>query len=176
MALDRQEVLEHAFAILRDHGLASLTMRRLAADLGVVPGALYWHVASKQELLASVAGLIFAAVPAVDAAKDPVVAAREIRTALLAVRDGAEVVSFALALDPDGCRPLRWLTDAFAATLRPQQAAWAARTLLFYVLGAVAEEQNRAELVRAGVRAGEVAPLGDDAFNYGLRSIIDGVA
>src|SRR5580704_7670017 len=55
MALSRTQIVEAAYAMLREHGLAGLSMRRLAQDLGVQAGALYYHVASKQDLLAAVA-------------------------------------------------------------------------------------------------------------------------
>lgn len=40
-----------AIAIIDDHSMANLTMRRLAAELGVDPMALYRHVANKEALL-----------------------------------------------------------------------------------------------------------------------------
>jgi AcrR family transcriptional regulator len=49
--LTRERVLEAAVAAADRDGVASLTMRRLAAELGVVPMALYKHVANKEELL-----------------------------------------------------------------------------------------------------------------------------
>ena len=47
----RVDVIDHAIGVLDEHGLAELSMRRLAADLGVRPSALYHHVANKEELL-----------------------------------------------------------------------------------------------------------------------------
>ena len=55
MALDRSQVVDAAWHILQTYGLGDLSMRRLARGLGVQPGALYWHVANKQELLAVLA-------------------------------------------------------------------------------------------------------------------------
>jgi AcrR family transcriptional regulator len=49
--LSRQRVLETAVALADDAGLDAVSMRRLAQELGVVPMALYKHVASKDELL-----------------------------------------------------------------------------------------------------------------------------
>src|SRR5687767_6257871 len=49
--LTRERVLEAAVEAADRDGVASLTMRRLAAELGVVPMALYKHVANKEELL-----------------------------------------------------------------------------------------------------------------------------
>ena len=49
--LSRQRVLQAAVVLADREGVDSLSMRRLAGELGVVPMALYKHVASKEELL-----------------------------------------------------------------------------------------------------------------------------
>jgi AcrR family transcriptional regulator len=48
--LTRDQVIAQALTIIANHGIHALTMRRLAADLGVVPGALYRHLRNKQQL------------------------------------------------------------------------------------------------------------------------------
>ena len=60
MAHRRQDVVEHAIAVLDAYGLADLSMRRLGAELGVQPSALYHHFTDKQTLLAAVADEILA--------------------------------------------------------------------------------------------------------------------
>jgi len=49
--LSRDRVLHAAVALADDSGIESLSMRKLADELGVVPMALYKHVAHKEELL-----------------------------------------------------------------------------------------------------------------------------
>jgi AcrR family transcriptional regulator len=49
--LSRDRVLRAAVALADDAGIESLNMRRLAQELGVVPMALYKHVANKDELI-----------------------------------------------------------------------------------------------------------------------------
>jgi AcrR family transcriptional regulator len=49
--LSRERVLRAAVALADEHGVEAISMRRIAGDLGVVPMALYKHVASKDELL-----------------------------------------------------------------------------------------------------------------------------
>jgi AcrR family transcriptional regulator len=49
--LSRERVLRAAVALADQAGVDALSMRRLAQELGVVPMALYKHVASKDELL-----------------------------------------------------------------------------------------------------------------------------
>ncbi|WP_405110372.1 TetR/AcrR family transcriptional regulator C-terminal domain-containing protein [Micromonospora sp. NBC_01405] len=49
--LSRDRVLSAAVTLADEAGIESLSMRNLAQDLGVVPMALYKHVANKNELL-----------------------------------------------------------------------------------------------------------------------------
>jgi AcrR family transcriptional regulator len=49
--LSRDRVLRAAVALADDTGIDALSMRTLAHELGVVPMALYKHVANKEELL-----------------------------------------------------------------------------------------------------------------------------
>jgi TetR/AcrR family tetracycline transcriptional repressor len=48
--LTRERVVQEALAVIAQDGAEALTMRGLAARLGVVPGALYNHVRNKQQL------------------------------------------------------------------------------------------------------------------------------
>jgi AcrR family transcriptional regulator len=48
--LTRERVVAEALAVIAQDGAQALTMRSLAARLGVVPGALYHHVRNKQQL------------------------------------------------------------------------------------------------------------------------------
>jgi TetR/AcrR family tetracycline transcriptional repressor len=177
MALSRATIVEAAYVMLCEHGLAGLSMRRLAQDLGVQAGALYYHVASKQDLLAAVAERILSdSAPAISAT-DPGQKARDIREALLPVRDSADVISFAQAFRPDSLVPLRELEQLFSKQFPKQQARWASQTLVHYILGFVAEEQNHAELVRAEILGHELGhEESRDAFGFGVDAIIQGLA
>jgi AcrR family transcriptional regulator len=48
--LTRERVVAEALTTIAEDGVQALTMRTLAARLGVVPGALYHHVGNKQQL------------------------------------------------------------------------------------------------------------------------------
>jgi AcrR family transcriptional regulator len=48
--LTRERVVEEALAVIAQDGVEALTMRGLAARLGVVPGAVYRYVRNKQQL------------------------------------------------------------------------------------------------------------------------------
>jgi len=60
--LNRARVLDTAVALADQGGFDALSMRRLAEQLGVVPMALYKHVADKDELLDGMVDLVFAEV------------------------------------------------------------------------------------------------------------------
>ena len=49
--LSKERVLDAAVALADEGGVDALSMRRIAQELGVVPMALYKHVANKNELL-----------------------------------------------------------------------------------------------------------------------------
>jgi AcrR family transcriptional regulator len=46
----RERVVAEALAVIAENGVDALSMRALATRLGVVPGALYRHVRSKEQL------------------------------------------------------------------------------------------------------------------------------
>ena len=48
--LTRERVVTEALAVIAEDGVPALTMRSLAARLGVVPGAVYRHVRNKEQL------------------------------------------------------------------------------------------------------------------------------
>jgi TetR/AcrR family transcriptional regulator, tetracycline repressor protein len=52
--LDRDDVIAAALALVEREGAAALTMRGLATDLDVGTPTIYWHVGSRDELVAAV--------------------------------------------------------------------------------------------------------------------------
>lgn len=188
----RDDVAEVALRILDDHGLADLTMRRLAASLEVQPSALYWHFENKQTLIAELADRIIDGHPASPAAVSGAgadwrertrVEADALRDALLAYRDGAEVVSSTLALGLGSGRALGRLTEAVAlGGFDEATSRRAATALLHFVLGHVSHEQQRLQYDSVGVLAvgAEADPLGHDdqaqAFVFGVGLLVDGLS
>jgi AcrR family transcriptional regulator len=49
--LDRDDVVDAALALVEAGGGEALTMRKLAAELGVAPTSIYWHVGNRDELV-----------------------------------------------------------------------------------------------------------------------------
>ena len=65
--LNRDRVLTAAVVLADDVGLDALSMRKLAAELGVVPMALYKHVAHREELITGMVDALIAEIgPAVE--------------------------------------------------------------------------------------------------------------
>ena len=174
--LSRDQIVEAAYAALRRDGLPGLSMRRLAHELGVQPGALYHHVASKQDLLAAVAERVVTDSASTISTTDAAQAARDVRAALLPIRDSAELISFVQAFRPEALAPFQELQKLFAERFADRRSGWAAATLIRYVLGFVAEEQNHAELVRAKI-LGELSDRADtdEAFGFGVDAILRGL-
>jgi AcrR family transcriptional regulator len=57
--LSRDRVLQAALALADEGGFESLSMRKLADDLGAAPMALYRHVANKEDLLDGMIDIVF---------------------------------------------------------------------------------------------------------------------
>lgn len=168
---DRRSVVDCALRLLDDVGLPDLSMRRLAAELGVQPSALYWHFPSKQELLAAVADRILLAVPDPDPRVALTEAAAAVRDALLAYRDGAEVVlsTFALRL---GARRAQ---DALRASLAADGDGDhdAADALFEFILGHTMLLQQRMHAQSIGAMASDdadPAAHSGDVFAAGVRA------
>jgi TetR/AcrR family tetracycline transcriptional repressor len=178
--LSREKVIDAALSILREHALNGLSMRQVAAALGVQPGALYWHVASKQELLAQLAERILSEVAITPSSRSLPHRVRgqalDLRAALLSVRDGAEVVSFALALRKLERSPVTMLHHTLETALPEPEAEWGAHSLTHYILGEVAEEQNHAELTRAGILTDDrTTAYTTERFLFGVQLILSGL-
>jgi AcrR family transcriptional regulator len=174
---DRSRIVDVALRLLDEHGLADLTMRRLAAELDVRASALYWHFENKQTLLAAVADRIVAAAETGPDA-DPTVVARALRDALLAHRDGAEVVisTQALALGADQAHER--LRVALSPSHGEAASRRAAAVLLQFTLGHASLVQQRLQAVRLGVvdlSPQEVASSAETDFEAGVRMLVAGV-
>lgn len=146
-----EDIVDAALEILATHGLPGLSMRRIADTLDLQPSALYWHFPNKQSLLAAVSDRILA--PLDEAAPgDFGQVAEDFRDALLAHRDGAELVYSSFALGLSRMPALSMFEDAAQrAGADPGHAGTAARTGVHYVLGFVFFEQQQEFAAHVGV-------------------------
>ncbi|WKD60818.1 Tetracycline repressor protein class E [Corynebacterium ciconiae DSM 44920] len=150
MQLSKQAIIDSAMTILDTFGLADMTMRRVAKHLGVAPGALYWHVPSKQALIAEIAQKILepACVQEPEGGVDKrgaihlLTAADRLRACLNAHRDGAEIVSAALAQPELAAQAGAIFSAHLPADVAAEQRADMAAVFVHYVIGAVLAEQS----------------------------------
>ncbi|SDE16675.1 TetR/AcrR family transcriptional regulator C-terminal domain-containing protein [Auraticoccus monumenti] len=181
----RADVVERALDVLDRYGLADLTVRRLASELGLQPSALYHHFASKQALLAAVAEEVLTRRPRrprPDAWDDRVrVVCSELRDAVLAYRDGAELVATVHAFGMGASAPGRELVEVLEQAGCPTPLArTASRTLLHFVFGHAGDEQAHLQAGSAGAIPNDVREradlLGPDDFASGLDLVVAGIA
>jgi AcrR family transcriptional regulator len=66
--LSREHIVTKALALVDRYGLSSLSMRRLGAELGVDPMAVYYHVPNKEALLDAIVEAVMAGI---DLSVDP---------------------------------------------------------------------------------------------------------
>lgn len=171
----RADVVAAALRVLAAQGLESCSMRRVAAELDVQPSALYHHVPNKQSLLALMADEIVRPVR-LDGV-DPRALCAEIRGAMLAVRDGADVVATAEAF--------RLGSSALERRLSALVGVEGARTLLLYTFGHTQSTQTHSQAAEFGALLGPTADAAAPgeasadlgaSFGRGLDIILAGLA
>lgn len=186
----RDDVVAAALRILDERGLPDLTMRHLAAELDVQASALYWHFANKQTLLARIADQIVSrATPHTHAGHDWKTSTRAeaeaLRDALLAFRDGAEVVSSTLALGLGAGEAQDRLSGAIrGGGYDDEMSEVAAAAMLHFILGHVSHEQQRIQGDSLGVvtddHSADPADAtggvhGREAFDFGITLLLSGL-
>ena len=202
--LTKAAIVAAALDALDQTGLDGLTVRVVAARLGVQPPALYWHVRSKQDLLDEMATEIWRQIGTGLAALEPdlpwdqamTAFATITRRALLSRRDGAKMVSGTYLTDP---ALLRAQETGLARLARQgftvADAVRAYQLLYSFTIGFCIEEQavaqaagdDRYSLERRAERVGAAAhPLvaeagpvifGDPGARFdGLVAVIVGAA
>lgn len=134
-------IVEVTRGLIEAVGIEGLSMRKLAAELGVAPTAIYWHVGGRDELLGRVLDQLIAEQPAVevsgDTARDRIVATA------LAIRRQVDAAPLAADLSMELGRnaevALGWQVavarEVSAAGLEGEEAARLVRAILFVVGG-----------------------------------------
>jgi TetR/AcrR family tetracycline transcriptional repressor len=150
--LSPERLVTAALDVLQAEGFDGLTMRRVAAQLGVQAASLYNHVRNKDELLMLVADAICAEIPP----PVPGLGWRDqlqrgghaIRRVLLAHRDGARVLA---ATPPSGPHRLRAIEDLLRvldeAGFRASEVADVSFVLSSTVIGFVLDESMGAQVL-----------------------------
>lgn len=201
----RQTMIETGLRLLDEVGLDGLTVRRLAAELGVKSPSLYWHLRTKQELLDGMADAIILSAgmgpPRAEESWQDWLArrARAYRRSLVAHRDGARVVANAAQLSPTTIQHFNEeLTAMVNSGFTPVLALRTITALTQYVNGFVLQEQverrepaqrpsvqlvDLVDLLPGGASAPLLtalrdggSPLAEEAFEHGLHVLLTGTA
>lgn len=203
--LSRELVLHEALALLDEIGYEELTMRRLADRLGVVPMAVYRHVANRDALVEGLLDLAISQVPLPDQSLGWRAALRQlavgIRTTMLAhpgivtpLVGRPSLGPRALVIGEYGLALMR------SAGFRAEDAERGPIAVLTYTIGFVALEQPRRRVgfPADGSASDELDPpydelpaelfphtielrprtaefVSDSQFEYGLKQILDGL-
>jgi AcrR family transcriptional regulator len=152
-SLSRDRIIEASIALLDGSGEDGLTFRTLSERLATGPGAIYWHIANKSELLTAACDAIVARTlnaPLTDATPQAA-----IRTLALGVFDAIDAhpwVGSALTRAP-GQLPMVRILEGIARPVRalgvPKEEQWATvGALLNYILGVGGQNAANGQLAR----------------------------
>ena len=151
-ALSKERIVEAAIEILDADGESALTFRALAARLATGSGAIYHHVASKNELLAATTGDVIARVMTeVVSGAEPREAIRATALGVFDAIDAHPWVGAQLSREPWQSAMLQ-IFESFGAQLQalgiPERAQFdCASALLNYVLGLAGQYAAGARLL-----------------------------
>jgi TetR/AcrR family tetracycline transcriptional repressor len=177
--LNRERIVAAAIVVLDADGLAGLTMRRVARELGTGAMSLYRHVADREELLDLVLDELVAAVPASrltgEWRVDVAALARDVRAALLRRRDLTLLLTARLGQGAGGLAALdRALGIFLRAGFSPRDAVRSNHALGAYVsgsctweavgLGGEADSSERA--TRAAAATARLADVPAETYPY----------
>lgn len=178
-AITREALAAASLTVLRRDGLDALSMRKVAAELGVRAASLYWHVQDKEELLDLLADSLLwdARGLTMDGTWDENL--RELavvyRCHLHANRDSARVMAGRVVPGPNLLHildtMLGWLR---AAGFHAADAARATRTMATYVQGFVLQEQLPTSALGAG--PAEAVAAVSEAFRSAPAEVYPNVA
>ncbi|MDR0345416.1 MAG: TetR/AcrR family transcriptional regulator [Nocardiopsaceae bacterium] len=144
-ALSRDQIVRTAIKVADADGAEAVSMRRIARDLNAGTMSLYWHIASKEELLDRMIDMVQGELPAPEPSgdwrADLSVLARNTRTALHRHRWMIAFLGGRPSLSPKSLQNVeRALSTLDGLGLDKATAMTAVMTIVTYVLGAVTRE------------------------------------
>lgn len=201
--ITKDDVLTAALTVLESDGLEAVSMRRVAAEVGVAPNALYSHIRDKSELIDELIDRVLAqvAVPTGGTWRERLVdLLTDTHRVLLAHPDLVPHCLARQAVRPNALRLGEVMLEALAlAGVTGERAVRALQVLLIHTIGATAYEIPRRDdpdpeaRRRRGREAAQALdasshpritaladPMstypGDRVFRLGLTWLLDGIA
>ena len=152
-SLTRERIVDAAVTLLDDSGEAGLTFRALSERLATGPGAIYWHIADKSDLLTAACDAVVArALAPAPAGAAPADAIRAIALGLFDAIDAHPWVGSALVRAPEQLplvRILERLGQQLHALGVAYEVQWAAGSALSsYILGVSGQNAANAHVAR----------------------------
>jgi len=156
-SLSRERIIEASIELLDSSGESGLTFRALSERLATGPGAIYWHIANKSDLLTAACDAVVArtlqeTVVATPEATSPEETIRAVALGLFDVIDehpwvGSALTS-ALVLSPI-VRILERIGQQIRALGVPDEQQWeAVGALMAYILGVSRQNAANGQLAR----------------------------
>jgi AcrR family transcriptional regulator len=181
-----ERIVEAAIGLLNRDGLGRLTMRSLAAGLGIKAASLYWHVRNKQELMDQIAETLCREIRPSCGLKDPKAYLVEVavlyRRALRGVRDSVAVFTRSRPATPARLELIKnTLICLLHLGVKEQNCMIAAHLFNNYVLSFAADEETI--YAKAPDSPNPFAPIlgtahkplsADKAFSLGLDVLFAG--
>ena len=165
--ITRDELSRVGLRLLANHGLADVSMRRVAKEFDVAVSALYWHVKDKQSLLGAMVDQLLTdlhiAQPTDNWRADLIGRAELLYTTLLDTRDAAELTASVLALGTGGTR-MREIIDEVSPNTVTTDA------IMSLLIGHATLNQQRMQAQALGI---DVAPTTTTTFRQALDLLID---
>ncbi|WP_186072189.1 TetR/AcrR family transcriptional regulator [Burkholderia gladioli] len=152
-SLSRDQIIEAAIALLDSSGESGLTFRALSEQLATGPGAIYWHITDKSDLLVAACDAIVART--LDESSAQATPDKTIRALALDMFDAMDAhpwVGSALAR-ASGQLPALRILERIGQQVRalgvPEEEQWAtASALLNYILGVGGQNADKTQFAR----------------------------
>jgi AcrR family transcriptional regulator len=144
--LNREVIVDAALRLVDREGAGEFSMRRLAEELGVGAGAVYWHVANKEQLLQLVFDRLIGelSMPEPDPKRwreQVKEAAREEREMLKRPPGIAQLIFGRIPLGPNSVRYIEWHLSLLRAGGLSERVIALAGDLVFLYIAAFAYEE-----------------------------------
>ena len=151
-SLSRDRIIEASIELLDSRGESGLTFRALSGRLATGPGAIYWHIADKRDLLAAACDAVVTRTMNGIVVTTPEKTIRAVAVGLFDVIDEHPWVGSALTSSPalsPIVRILERIGQQICALGVPEKQQWAAvGALMSYILGVSRQNAANGELAR----------------------------
>ena len=151
-SLSRDRIIEASIELLDRSGEGGLTFRALSERLATGPGAIYWHIADKSDLLGAACDAVVARTMNETVVTTPETTIRAVALGLFDVIDAHPWVGSALTSSP-ALSPIVRILERIGQQVRalgvPDKQLWASvGALMAYILGVSRQNAANGQLAR----------------------------